>query len=110
MEFYSRVVNLPISDVLDDEHSKLTVLGFGESTYLMIETGGDAIASGKSLAQNPVWLRFNVRDGEAAAAELTKRGIDVQIRREVWGTVGDFKDPDGNVCSFREELSDEPSY
>ena len=45
VEFYSRVVNLPILEVLDDEHSKLTVLGFGESTYLMIETGGDAIPS-----------------------------------------------------------------
>ena len=27
----------------------------------------------------------------------------VAIRREPWGTVGDFLDPDGNRCSLRDE-------
>jgi lactoylglutathione lyase len=108
--FYSEVLNLPVIGSLDDEHSKLTVLRFGEDTYLMVETGGKAVPSGKDLIQNPVWLRFNVKSVEDAAAELLDKGIDVQIRKEVWGTVGDFRDPDGNMCSFREEPSGEPSY
>ncbi len=108
--FYSEVLNLPVIETLDDEHSKLTVLRFGEDTYLMVETGGKAVPSGKDLIQNPVWLRFNVKSVEDAAAELLDKGIDVQIRKEVWGTVGDFGDPDGNMCSFREEPSGEPSY
>ncbi len=108
--FYSEVLNLPVIEALDDEHSKLTVLRFGEDTYLMVETGGKAVPSGKDLIQNPVWLRFNVKSVEDAAAELLDKGIDVQIRKEVWGTVGDFRDPDGNMCSFREEPSGEPSY
>jgi len=108
--FYSEVLNLPVIESLDDEHSKLTVLRFGEDTYLMVETGGKAVPSGKDLIQNPVWLRFNVKSVEDAAAELLDKGIDVQIRKEVWGTVGDFRDPDGNMCSFREEPSREPSY
>ncbi len=108
--FYSEVLNLPVIETLDDEHSKLTVLRFGEDTYLMVETGGKAVPSEKDLIQNPVWLRFNVKSVEDAAAELLDKGIDVQIRKEVWGTVGDFRDPDGNMCSFREEPSGEPSY
>ncbi len=108
--FYSEVLNLPVIESLDDEHSKLTVLRFGEDTYLMVETGGKAVPSGKDLIQNPVWLRFNVKSVEDAAAELLDKDIDVQIRKEVWGTVGDFRDPDGNMCSFREEPSGEPSY
>jgi lactoylglutathione lyase len=108
--FYSEVLNLPVIDTLDDEHSKLTVFRFGKNTYLMVETGGKAIPSGKDLSQNPVWLRFNVKSVEDAAVELSDKGIDVKIRQEIWGTVGDFMDPDGNMCSFREEPSEEPSY
>ena len=110
VEFYSEVLNLPIMEIHDDELSKLTVLRFGENTYLMVETGGKAVPSGKNLSQNPVWLRFNVKSVENAAAELLNKGIDVEVRKEVWGTVGDFKDPDGNICSFREEPTGEPSY
>ncbi len=108
--FYSDVLSLPILEILDDEHSKLTVLSFGANTYLMVETGGKAIPSGKNLNQNPVWLRFNVKSVEGASRELLEKGINVKIRREIWGTVGDFMDPDGNICSFREEPSGKPSF
>jgi len=104
--FYSDVLNLPITGSLDDEYSKLTVLSLGVNTYLMIETGGKAIPSGKDATQNPVWLRFNVKSVDDAARELLEKGVEVTIRREIWGTVGDFMDPDGNRCSLREESSD----
>ena len=50
-----------------------------------------------------------MRDVEAAAERLEARGVRVSIRREVWGTVGDFIDPDGNRCSLRDEGSFIPS-
>jgi len=108
--FYEQTLGLTRLETLDNEHSKLTVLGFGSDTYLMIETGGDAFPSGKNLGQNPVWLRFNVKDVVSASEELQAAGIQVKIRREVWGTVGDFVDPDGNICSLREEPTNEPAF
>ena len=104
--FYSDVLDLPITGALDDEHSKLTVLSLGVNTYLMIETGGIAISFGKNATQNPVWLRFNVKSVDDSAQELLEKGVEVKIRREIWGTVGEFLDPDGNICSLREEPSD----
>ncbi|NNF78803.1 MAG: glyoxalase [Rhizobiales bacterium] len=101
--FYQNALQLPVLETLDNEHSKLTTFKFGSDTDLMIEMGGTAIPDGKTLADNPVWLRFNVADVDEAAADLKTRGISVNIRREVWGTVGDFMDPDGNICSLREE-------
>jgi lactoylglutathione lyase len=108
--FYSEVLELPILEVLDDKHSKLTVMSLGKDTYLMVETGGTAIPSGKNLNQNPVWFRFNVNNVEVAAQELIDKNIRVKIRKEVWGTVGDFMDPDGNICSLREEPSEKLSF
>ena len=42
---------------------------------------------------------------EEAADELRGKGVVVKIRKEVWGTVADFMDPDGNVCSLRDEAT-----
>ena len=104
VDFYRRVLELPEMFSLDDEHSTLTCLDMGGS-YLMIETGGTAMPEGRSIEQSPVKLRFNVADVDAAARLLESRGVIVVIRREAWGTVGDFVDPDGNRCSLRDEDS-----
>lgn len=103
--FYTEVLELPVLHKLDTEHSKLACLAFGSDTYLMIETGGCAVPGGKTMAQNPVWIRINVEDVEAAAEALRQKGIEVRVRKEVWGTVADFLDPDGNHCSLRDEAS-----
>jgi len=108
VDFYRRTLGLPEIFSLDNEHSTLTCLDMGGS-YLMIETGGIAVPGGKPIEQSPVTLRFNVRDVEVAAAELETRGVHVAIRREPWGTVGDFIDPDGNRCALRDEGSFFPS-
>ena len=110
VKFYSEILGLPVLEALDDQHSKLTTFGFGKDTYLMVETGGVASPTGKTPDKNPIWLRFNVRSVEDAARELVNKGIDVTIRIEAWGTVGDFVDPDGNFCSFREEPAGWPAY
>ncbi len=102
VEFYSNVLELPVMFTADNEHSKLTCCGMGGS-YLMIETSGPPPAKLKTLEQNPFWLRFNVKDVEAATERLRSKGVEVTLRREVWGTVAHFADPDGNGCSFRDE-------
>ena len=108
VDFYCRTLGLPELFSLDNEHSKLTCLDMAGS-YLMIETGGTAVPGGKPIEQSPVILRFNVRDVEATAELLEARGVRVSVRREAWGTVGDFVDPDGNQCALREEASFLPS-
>lgn len=100
--FYSDIMELEILNSVDNEHSKLTCFDMGCNNYLLVETGGTAIPAGKTLEQNPVWLRFNVQDIEDAAGELRRKGIKAKIRNEIWGTVADFLDPDGNMCSLRE--------
>jgi lactoylglutathione lyase len=105
VRFYAEIIGLPVMHTLDNEHSKLTCLEFGDGQYLMIETDGNAVPAGKSIGQNPVVLRFNVEDVEAAAKELMGKGVPINIRKEPWGTVADFMDPDGNRCSLREEHS-----
>ena len=105
VEFYTTILELPILHVFDNEHSKLTCISIGESTYLMIETEGHSVPNGKNLDENPIILRFNVEDVDNAAGELESKGVDVTIRKEVWGTVADFMDPDGNMCSLRDEAS-----
>ena len=92
MDFYRRILALPERFSLDNEHSTLTCLDMGGG-YLMIETGSAAAPGGKPIERNPVTLRFNVRD---------------VIRREPWGTAGDFVDPDGNRCALRDEDSFPP--
>ena len=103
VKFYTKILELPILHVLDDEHSNLTSVDLGGGNYLMIETGGHSNPSGKLISQNPVWLRFNVKDIDESASLLRSKGLEVNIRREVWGTIADFSDPDGNMCSLREE-------
>lgn len=106
--FYRRTLGLPEFFSLDNEHSRLTCLDMAGS-YLMIEAGGTAVPGGKPIERSLVILRFNVRDVEAIAELLKARGVHVSIRREVWGTVGDFVDPDGNQCALRDEGSFLPS-
>ena len=102
--FYRDTLGLPVMFALDNEHSHLTCLDMGGS-YLMIETGGTANPIGKSLAENPVWLRFNVEGVEETAKHLAAKGVAVRVRKEVWGTLADFQDPDGNRCSLRDEAT-----
>lgn len=108
VHFYRDILELRVMHELDDQYSKLTCLELGGGHYLMIETEGRAIPGGKDSSQNPTVLRFNVDDVERSADGLAMKGVQVNIRREPWGTVADFLDPDGNRCSLREERSFSP--
>lgn len=103
--FYTDMLELPIMHSFDNDVSKLTCFDMGSGNYLMVETGGTAVSGGKTLAQNPIYLRFNVEDVEAAAAELNAKGMNVEVNKAAWGTTASFTDPDGNYCSLRDEAT-----
>ena len=95
--FYRDVLELPIEEQKPD----LIRFGFG-GAYLMVERGGVAHAEGKSRAQNPTTLRFNVADIDKAIAWLQAKGIAPQVRRWDWGITANFLDPDGNHVELRD--------
>ncbi len=104
VEFYRDRIGLPVELEKNEPGQILTLLTLG-SSYLMIEPGGVARAAAKAAHENPVTIRFNVPDVDTAAERLRRLGVDVAVSKFSWGTIGDFCDPDGNRCQFREALS-----
>ncbi|MGK9171598.1 VOC family protein [Inquilinus limosus] len=102
--FYRDVIGLPIEFEKNEPQQMLTCLKLGGS-YLMLEGGGSAKSGVKSTHENPVTIRLNVPDVDAAAEHLRSLGVDVLIMRFDWGTIGKFADPDGNPCQLRDHLS-----
>lgn len=103
LEFYRDILGLPVWY----EKEGLVCLRFGDG-YLMIETGGVARDQRKTNGENPTMLRFNVDDVEAAAELLQREGVQVQVKKFSWGTVGTFIDPDGNACELKD--ADDPFF
>jgi lactoylglutathione lyase len=93
------------------EKPGLVCLHFGNG-YLMVETGGyanqDTPTQAKPVSQNPTKLRFNVKDVEAAARLLERKGVSVEINVFDWGITGTFLDPDRNICALKD--ADDPFF
>lgn len=87
-----------------DEKSKLTCFDF-QGSYLMVETGGIAQTSGKTISQNATKLRFNVSNIEQAQKELQQHGIDAKIQDNSWGATINIFDPDGNRIGIRDQAT-----
>lgn len=104
VDFYRDRVGLPVELEKNEPGQILVLLTFG-TAYLMIEPGGAALDAAKNSRENPVTIRFNVADVDAAAAGLRQRGVDVTVSHFEWGVIGDFHDPDGNRCQLREAAS-----
>lgn len=102
VEFYTKTLGLPVMYTKDVPGSKLTCCNFG-GAYLMIEIDGPEPSAEKSIEQNPTKLRFNVRDIEASVMELRRKGISTEVEKYSWGSIANFTDPDGNLCSLRDE-------
>ena len=69
----------------------------------MIEPkGNEGIEKKATYNKNDICLRFNVSDIKRHCDELLSSGIRVDIEEYEWGTVGRFKDPDGNKCSLKD--------
>jgi len=101
--FYRDLFGLAVLFSKIEGDFKLTCLEYGE-TYLMIETEGIANAPGKSIAENATKLRFNVGDIEQALQTVREYGIEAKMVKNVWGTVINIVDPDGNRVGIRDEL------
>ena len=104
VKFYTETLKLPVLYRKDEPGSVLTCCDFG-GAYLMIEVGGTLMTEQKSVAQNPTKLRFNVDDVEQAAKILRGRGVELNVEHYDWGTIANFTDPDGNLCSLRDEAT-----
>lgn len=79
----------------------LSFLEFGNS-YLLIEGTGIATKTEKTREQNSVCLRIEVYDFEQTVIELKNRGVEVDVRRFYWGTVGVIIDPEGNRIEIKD--------
>ena len=100
--FYRDVLELPVLFQIDRADSVLT--GFDlAGAYLLVEPGGVAKSPETFPDDAQVRLRFNVADLDAAIAELRGKGVAVERLDHAWGSVGLFRDPDGNLCQLRGE-------
>ena len=100
--FYRDVLDLPVLFQLDRADSVLTAFDLA-GAYLLVEPGGIAKTPETFPDDAQVRLRFNVADLDAAIAELRGKGVTVDRLDRAWGSVGLFRDPDGNLCQLRDE-------
>lgn len=101
LEFYGSKLQLPIHFA----NEALTCYDF-YGTYLMVEREDRTEYMKLPADQAKVFtcLRLNVADVKAAAAATAARGIDVDYQEHSWGTVAKFKDPDGNMIAYKDEV------
>lgn len=102
VQFYGSVLELDVMHKIDRVGERLTTFLLGD-TYLMVETGGVAIAGAKTVEQSPIKFRFNVPDVLATSKMLQSKGVDVNVVSHTWGTIAEFTDPDGNLCALRSD-------
>jgi len=102
VRFYKDVFGLPEMFSKTEGDFRLTCLEFGNA-YLMIETEGVAVPSGKDVSRCPTKLRFNVPDIHQARASLHQHGIEAEVMDNDWGSIITLYDPDGNRISIRDE-------
>jgi lactoylglutathione lyase len=101
VSFYKSLFGLPEIFSKVDGDFRLTCLEFG-SAYLMIENGGIASASEKSILQSPTILRFNVVDIDKAFESVLAQDGNAKLIKNDWGTIIRCIDPDGNPISIRD--------
>lgn len=102
--FYESVFKLKKLFEKDEQGFRLTCFDFFGS-YFLVEMGGVAKSTPKSIRENPTKLRFNVENLENAQQSLLQRNIDCKIEHYEWGDVINIVDPDGNRIGIRQENS-----
>ncbi len=99
VQFYKDVIGLP---VLFTTH-ELTCFQFGGS-YLMVEIDDSGNEKSDPEVRQQTCIRMNVEDVKAAADLLRTYGVEVNYQEFEWGTIAKFRDPDGNLCAFKDSL------
>jgi lactoylglutathione lyase len=103
-ENYEKAVDYYVNQIgltLRLKKDTLSFLEFGNS-YLLIEGGGAATTGEKTRQQSSVCLRIDVDDFEQTVHELKQRGVDVDVKRFDWGTIGVIIDPEGNRIEIKD--------
>ncbi len=81
---------------------ELTCFAFGDS-YLMVEMDDEDSGAENARGRPLTCLRMNVPDIRERTDELIRRGVEVDYQEHAWETVAKFHDPDGNLCSFKDD-------
>ncbi len=99
--FYSKVLNLSVLF----KNEELTCFDF-YGTYLMVEKE-DRTDYLETLSEkkNHSCIRINVGDVKCISDELKRKNILIDYQEHSWGKVAKFKDPDGNLIAFKDEIS-----
>ena len=99
--FYNDVMNLEILFKNDD----LTCFDFF-GTYLMVEREDrkEFLNSDLGDPENFSCLRMNVDNVKEFSDELKLKGVAVNYQEHSWGTIAKFKDPNGNLIAFKDEV------
>ncbi|NVK25740.1 MAG: glyoxalase/bleomycin resistance/dioxygenase family protein [Gammaproteobacteria bacterium] len=99
--FYQSLFGLKALFSKQEGDFRLTCLEFGDA-YLMIETGGVAAESEKSLVESPSTLRFHVQSVHAILGLVQQYDPTAKLHDTDWGIIIRCIDPDGNPISIRE--------
>ena len=99
--FYKEILNLNILFKNDD----LTCFDFF-GTYLMVEREdrNEFLNSDLGDPENFSCLRMNVDNVKEFSEQLKVKGVAVNYQEYSWGTIAKFKDPNGNLIAFKDEV------
>ena len=95
--FYEETIGLPVLFRTDT----LTCFAFG-TAYLMVEIDDEYEREEPPNRRTRTCLRMNVPDVKAVADKVRISGVAVDYQAYDWGTVAKFRDPDGNLCAFKD--------
>ncbi len=97
VRFYREVLGLEIMFATETP----TTFEFG-GCYLMVEVD-DPRNGVEKPPHDFTCLRMNVPDVKNFAEQIQARGVEVDYQEHTWGTVAKFRDPDGNLCAFKDD-------
>lgn len=100
IQFYTEILELPLLF----KNENLTSFDFF-GTYLMVEKE-DRVAYLNNISEikNTLCIRMNVADVYTISEVLKNKNISVNYQEHSWGNVAKFKDPEGNLLAFKDEL------
>jgi uncharacterized glyoxalase superfamily protein PhnB len=102
LDFYVNTLGLEKRmDMSWGEGNRFLTVGVpGDPTMIALNTGNDRVGEQTGFV-------FGASDPEATARELEANGVefvDPVAKREWGGTMGSFKDPDGNILTIHDNV------
>lgn len=85
------------------ESENLTCFEFGQA-YLMVELDDEYDGRKTVMERTKMCLRMNVSNVKILGDKLTLKNIEVDYQEHSWGTIAKFRDPDGNLCAFKDSF------